>query len=139
MNPPDIRWQQRFNSFNKSMDQLTSFIGYADISYLESLGVIHVFENTCELAWNVLKDYLSSCGIKDIYGPKDAISGASNRGLIEDCEKWLDMLKDNGMTLDAYIEEIAGELAANIRFRHYSLLVALKHRMENLIAVTQCS
>ncbi|MBK5275187.1 MAG: nucleotidyltransferase substrate binding protein [Desulfuromonadales bacterium] len=134
MNQPDSRWQQRFASYDKSMAQLTCFIACVDLSNLENLGLIHVFENTCELAWHLLKDYLTSRGVKNIRGPRDAINQAINVGLIEDNEKWIEMLKDNGMTLETYIEEIASELTANIRIRHYSLLASLKLRMDNIIA-----
>ena len=45
--------------------------------------MIQSFELTHELAWNVLKDYLTEKGIVGLIGSKDATRSAFKNGLIE--------------------------------------------------------
>ena len=56
----DIRWQQRLTNYSKALRQLEKAVNEArdrELSELEKLGLIHIFEFTHELAWNVMKDY----------------------------------------------------------------------------------
>jgi hypothetical protein len=60
---PDVRWKQRFDNFQRALHQLTLAMdlkAQRPLSDLEQQGLIQGFEFTHELAWNVLKDYLSS-------------------------------------------------------------------------------
>lgn len=47
---PDIRWQQRLNSYQRVLHQLTKFIEKGTLSELEEQGFIKSFEYTYELA-----------------------------------------------------------------------------------------
>jgi len=58
MSDQDIRWIQRFNNFDKALHQLKTFIDKGNLNKLEALEMIHSFENTYELAWNTLKEFL---------------------------------------------------------------------------------
>lgn len=61
MTNPDIRWQQRFASYQKALLQLQEAVELSSqraLSSLEKQGVIQAFEFTHELAWNMLKDFL---------------------------------------------------------------------------------
>ena len=75
MDNPDIRWQQRFNSYQKALLQLQSAVELSQqraLSALEKQSVIQVFEFTHELAWNLLKDFLQEQGNQNIKGSRDA-------------------------------------------------------------------
>ncbi|MEL6815037.1 MAG: nucleotidyltransferase substrate binding protein, partial [Cyanobacteria bacterium J06598_3] len=72
MSDLDIRWQQRFSSYQKALAQLTEFIDKGNLNKLEEQGLIKAFEYTYELAWNTLEEYLSYQGIQDITGSRDA-------------------------------------------------------------------
>ena len=64
----DIRWVQSFNNFVKAFYELKNAIDESknrELSKLERQGVIQCFEYTHELAWNVLKDFLT-----EIYIPQ---------------------------------------------------------------------
>ncbi len=57
----DIRWKQRFQNFERALEQLRRAVTLRrerPLSDLEEQGLIQGFEFTHELAWNVLKDYL---------------------------------------------------------------------------------
>lgn len=58
----DIRWQQRLASYQRALAQLEAAVTLSQsrpLSELEQQGLIQAFEFTHELAWNVMKDYLS--------------------------------------------------------------------------------
>ncbi len=114
---PDIRWRQRLQSFRKAFGQLSKAAALAeerDLSELEQQGLIQAFEFTHELAWNTLKDFLESRGATNLFGSKDATRGAFAKGLIDNGEVWMEMIKSRNQTSHAYNEEIADEIAAAI-------------------------
>ena len=56
----DIRWQQRFSNFQLALSQLETFFEPPELNGREQRGLIKAFEYTFELAWNSLRDLLSS-------------------------------------------------------------------------------
>ena len=55
----DIRWKQRFSNYLKALQTLADAAALSEqraLSKLEHQGVLHCFEFTHELGWNVLKD-----------------------------------------------------------------------------------
>ena len=134
MENPDVRWEQRFANYQKALAQLTKFIDKGDLNELEEQGLIQAFEYTYELGWNVLKDFLVDQGNKSIYGSRDAIREAFNTGLIDDGEGWMDMFLDRNKTSHTYNEETADEIARNIFSHHFALFVALKEKLEGIVA-----
>src|SRR5665647_1986066 len=67
----DIRWIQRFNNYNKALNQLQEAVELMknrELTRLEKQGVVQAFEYTHELAWKSLKDFLEDRGNTDIYG-----------------------------------------------------------------------
>ncbi len=92
---PDVRWRQRFQSFQKAFSQLAAAAALARqrrLSELEQQGLIKAFEFTHELAWNVLKDFLESRGATNLYGSKDATREAFAKELIANGNEWMDMI-----------------------------------------------
>ncbi|MCL2844109.1 MAG: nucleotidyltransferase substrate binding protein [Chitinivibrionia bacterium] len=135
----DIRWEQRFNNYKKALARLSQAIevvsdeenltNSATAIVLKS-GLIQTFEFTMELSWNVMKDYLTDDGVKNILGSKDAIRHSFSYGLIEDAQQWIDMLKDRNLISHTYDEEVADKLANDIINKYHSLFVALAKKME---------
>jgi nucleotidyltransferase substrate binding protein (TIGR01987 family) len=128
----DIRWIQRFNHFSKALSQLTRFIEKGALNELEKQGLIQSFEYTYELAWNTLKDYFEAQGETNIHGSRDVFRLAFRRGMIEDGETWMDMIKSKTLTAHTYDEEIAEKIAADITTRYYPEFVTLAIQMESL-------
>ena len=56
----DIRWQQRFSTFQLALSQLETSFEPPELNGREQQGLIKAFEYTFELAWNSLRDLLSS-------------------------------------------------------------------------------
>ncbi len=78
MSDLDIRWKQRFSSYQRALAQLTKFIEKGELNELEQQGLIQAFEYTHELAWKLLKSFLEARGIQDLYGSKDSTRSAFN-------------------------------------------------------------
>jgi len=132
MNTEDIRWIQRLTHFSKALGQLRKFIEKDALNELEEQGLIQAFEYTYELAWNTLKDYFESQGETDLHGSRDVFRLAFKRGLIEDGETWMDMIKSRTLTSHTYNEEVAEQIATAITNRYFSEFVRLQTKMELL-------
>jgi len=129
----DIRWKQRFNNFEKALNQLTKFINKGKLNEFEIQGLIQCFEYTNELAWNTLKDYLEADGNQKITGPRSAIKEAFKFGLINDGEGWMQMFKNRNLTSHTYNEEITNEIAEHIYKIAYPLFIELKNKLEKML------
>jgi len=78
----DIRRIQRFEHFKQALIRLHNAESLADsrpLTELEEQGMIHGFEYTFELAWNLLKDFLESHDVRKLYGSRDVIRTAFQR------------------------------------------------------------
>ena len=132
MTTQDIRWIQRLSHFSKALSQLTKFIEKGALNELEKQGLIQAFEYTYELAWNTLKDYFEAQGETNINGSRDAFRLAFKRGLIENGETWMDMVRSRTLTSHTYNEDVAEKIAADIVNRYFSEFVTLQTKMESL-------
>ena len=131
----DIRWKQRFHNYKKAFAIMKSAVELAatrDLSDLEKQGVIQGFEFTFELAWNVMKDYLEEQGITGIIGSKNAVREAFNKGLIQDGQVWMDMIKDRNSASHTYDEETAEDLFKVIVNIYYNQFNSLLGKMTGL-------
>ncbi|HMM12709.1 MAG TPA: nucleotidyltransferase substrate binding protein [Bacteroidales bacterium] len=135
MSEQDIRWQQRFDNFLKAFALLEEAVlkqQASGLSELEEQGLIQRFEFTHELAWNILKDYFEYQGNAGITGSRDATREAFNKGLIDDGEGWMEMIKSRNKSSHTYNEETAKEIVRNIAGWYYHLFVAFKEKMNSL-------
>jgi len=128
----DVRWIQRLSHFEKALNQLSKFIEKKDLNELEKQGLIQSFEYTYELAWNVLKDYLEMQGETDIHGSRDAIRLAFRRGLIDDGEVWMDMVKSRSLTVHTYNEVICDKVVNMIYNKYYPEFLKFREKMAML-------
>ena len=87
---------------SKRLDEATKLEALNDIVYD---GVIQRFEFTFELSWKLMKSFLEYMGITDLRSPRATIREAYAYGLIEDGDKWIDMLVDRNKTSHLYDEE----------------------------------
>jgi nucleotidyltransferase substrate binding protein (TIGR01987 family) len=135
----DIRWAQRFSNYKKALGKLSNAVEFVGnetnlfndaIREISNEGLIQCFEFTAELAWNVMKDYLYEDGVKNINGSKDAIRNSFSYGLIEDSQKWLDMVQDRNLVSHTYNENIATSLVRDIIGIYYPQLVKFREKME---------
>lgn len=133
MESKDIRWQQRFNNYNKALLRLTAFINKGTLNEFEEQGLIKAFEYCYELARNTLKDFYESQGVTGLQGSKDVIRLAFSSGLIEDGSEWFDMLQSRIQTVHTYDEAMAAEVTHAIHNRYFGLFIALQLKLKELL------
>ena len=130
MTAKDIRWIQRFNNFEKAVNQLTKFIEKGNLNEFERQGLIQAFEYTFELAWNTLKDDFEEQGEQNIFGSRDAFRLAFKRGLIEDGETWMKMITSRIATSHTYNENVATQIANDTKKLYYGEFVKLYEKLK---------
>ncbi len=132
----DIRWQQRLSNYSRALAQLTRAVELTrqrPLSELEQQGLIQAFEFVFELAWNLLKDYFLYQGDPSINGSRDAIRSAFKRGLIEEGEGWMEMIKSRNQTAHTYNEAVAREITDLVCERYHVLFLQLERGMQALV------
>ena len=132
----DIRWMQRFANYSKAFKQLEDAVmlaGSRPLTDLEKQGLVQAFEYTYELAWNTIKDFYEDQGDTGIQGSRDAFRLAFRRGLIEDGETWMQMIKDRAQTSHTYNEDTVRAIVSDILRLYYPQFKALAETLQDLI------
>ena len=135
MTDPDIRWKQRFSNYRLALSRLAEGVGLArqqPLSDLEKQGLIQAFEFTHELAWNVMKDYFAYQGNGSIMGSRDAVREAFAKGLVEEGEGWMEMIKSRNQTSHTYNQKIADAIVDRILESYFPLFESLSCRLTEL-------
>jgi nucleotidyltransferase substrate binding protein (TIGR01987 family) len=125
-NADEIRWQQRFDNFQKAFLLLKEALEEKPIneySKLEQEGIIQRFEYTFDLAWKTIKDKLFYEGY-DEKTPRAVIRRAFEVEFIteEDTEIWLDSLDKRNILSHTYNEDAAREALEAIRDNYYPVI-----------------
>nr|WP_232516532.1 nucleotidyltransferase substrate binding protein [Thauera sp. K11] len=68
----------------------------------------------------------------DITGSRDATRESFSRGLVQDGEGWMEMIRSRKQTSHTYNEEVANEIAGRIIGTYQPLFVAFAGRMRAL-------
>ena len=105
---PDIRWEQRFENYEKALRLLREALAaVASLSELEKEGAVQRFEFTFEVAWKTLKDYLVHNGVVlDQITPSSVIKQAFAAKIISDGQLWIDMLRCRNLMSHTYDEAV---------------------------------
>jgi nucleotidyltransferase substrate binding protein (TIGR01987 family) len=133
MSEKDVRWIQRYSNYTKALGQLSKFIEKKELNELEKQGLIHAFEYTYKLAWNTIKDYFENQGETEIHGSRDAFRLAFRRGLVENGQAWMDMIKSRTLTTHTYNQEVADAIADAVFNIYYTEFVRLEKTFQALM------
>lgn len=128
----DIRWKQRFDNYSKAVGQLTRFIEKGELNELESQGLVQCFEYTYELAWNTINDFFEAQGEVGILGSRDAFRLAFQRGLVENGDAWMDMIRSSQRTSHTYNEAVVKAITHDITSVYFAEFTRLRSRLETL-------
>lgn len=94
--PPDIRWQQRFQNFDRAFVLLRSALEERPLdqySALEQEGIIQRFEYAYELAWKTMRDYLEANGVEiNPVTAREVIKQAFAAKVVANGQVWIDMM-----------------------------------------------
>jgi nucleotidyltransferase substrate binding protein (TIGR01987 family) len=133
MENQDIRWKQRLENFEKALSQLAKFINKGELNELEEQGLIQCFEYTHELAWNVMKDFLTLEGIQNIIGSRSAAREAFNKGLIEEGQIWMDMIDSRNESVHTYNVETADKIVHKIKEVYFTEIMNFNNKMKTFL------
>ena len=115
----DIRWKQRFDNFDRAFKLLQTAMqerSLDEYSDLEQEGLVQRFEFSFELAWKTMKDYLEESGLRiDPVTPKTVIKEAFAAKLIEDGQKWIDMMLDRNVLAHTYDQKRFRKALASVK------------------------
>jgi len=131
-NSDGIRWQQRFESFDKAMSRLTAACAEGEYSDLERAGLVKTFEFAFELGWKTLKDLLYFEGF-DEKTPRSVIRRAFAAGYLDEggAEVALDALEKRNLLSHTYDDGAAAEAARLIVGSYAPVLRALLERLRS--------
>lgn len=127
--------ENKYTAFSTALERLKEAIDLYQKQENPVLldGTIQRFEFCVELGWKLLKEYLEFEKLGEFNSPRSTIKECFSIGLIEDAEKWLDMLDDRNLTSHTYDEEIAKEIYRNIIAKYYQTLVTTKNKVKSVI------
>ena len=128
----DVRWKQRFDNYQRALNQLTLAVRLLEqrpLTDLEKQGLIQGFEFTHELAWNVLKDYLEYEGIQGLIGSRSTVREAFKRGLVKDGEAWMDMIEKRNLSSHTYNLDVAAQVSEAIFNSYYPAFLELQEML----------
>ena len=128
---PDIRWQQRLQSFERALTLLEDALsrGPAALNQLEKEGAVQRFEYTLELAWKTLKDYLEESGIVlTAVTPRQVIKDAFAAKIIVDGQAWIDMIDHRNLLSHTY-DPVSFEEAVKAMHSRYMVALRQVHRL----------
>lgn len=138
----NIRWFQRISHYNKALIQLEEAImlrNERNLSNLEAQGLIHAFEFTHELAWNVMKNFFDYQGNTEIRGSRDATREAFQYGLIEDGTLWMEMIRSRNQSSHTYNQDTAEDILLKVCEKYFALFKALNNKMQEIKAITEAN
>ena len=126
----DICWKQRFENYQKALQQLKEVVELDQLNKFEEQGLVKAFEFTYELAWNTLKDFLEYQGVGEIVGSRDAFRKAFAEELVSDGRVWMRMIESRNRTSHTYNEETAREIVDSVRSEFYPAFCELDQVLE---------
>lgn len=121
MERKDIRWQQRFQNFEKAFRFFETAVEKEKYTPIEIGGLVQAFEFTFELAWKTIKDYLEEQGIETKF-PRETIKEGFQTQIIEDGHTWIHMLEKRNELSHTYNETVAEKAVEVIKHRYYQAI-----------------
>lgn len=113
----DERWKQRFDNYERALQNLQAGLALGEWNAFEKQGVIKAFEICYELAWKTLQDLLAQRELLDeTGGPRAVLRAAFEAGWLSDQELWSRI--HEGRSRAAHVYDAA---KSNLLFEEISL------------------
>jgi nucleotidyltransferase substrate binding protein (TIGR01987 family) len=129
-----IRWQQRFENFEKAyllLDEVVTSYQIAKLSALEKSGVVKRFDILIEQSWKILQDYMADQGYPEGGTARQAIRRYRFRHYFAlDSEAWVNALEQRDLIEQTYDEDILNKLTDYIINCFYFLAHDLYHNFK---------
>jgi len=128
----DTRWKQRFDNYNRSLENLQEGLGLGQWNAFEKQGVIKAFELCYELAWKTLQDLLAERELLDVAtGPKAVLRAAVEAGWL-DSELWARLHEGRNRAAHVYDSVKSETLFRDIQNEFFPALAALRQVLGSL-------
>lgn len=125
------RFEQKKEDFFNALNRLNEAVNEEPTDVVID-GVLHRFEFTFELAWKLMKYYMEYMGLVEITGsPRETIQNAFKQNIIEDGEKWINMMISRNNLSHMYDEKVSREIYDKIKNSYIKLFEKLKQVMES--------
>lgn len=126
------RFSERLQDYQKAVDRLEEALQEPE-SQIVIDGVLHRFEFTFELAWKTIKDALEYLGLVDKTGsPRENIQLGFRHDIIEDGEKWIEIMLSRNMLAHLYDEKTSREIYQKIKQDYVKEFKKLRQRLEEI-------
>ena len=123
------RFMQRKEDFKNATKRLQEALN-EEASDIVIDGILHRFEFTFEIAWKMMKDYLEYMGVIEKTGsPREVIKSAFQLNLIEDGEKWLQMMISRNTLSHIYDEQESRDIYLKIKNEYINLFIKLLEKI----------
>ncbi|MGM9559867.1 HI0074 family nucleotidyltransferase substrate-binding subunit [Anaerovibrio slackiae] len=130
----DMRLRSKYEKYHRAINSLRVAVQWAPDDgnmYLDA--TIQRFEFCFELSWRLMRSVLAYEGIY-VSTPRGTIREGWKLGLIDDAEKWLDMLEKRKLSAHVYNEVTAMDIYQRITDDYVELLSVFEQRMKERIA-----
>ncbi|MBI2423215.1 MAG: nucleotidyltransferase substrate binding protein [Candidatus Hydrogenedentes bacterium] len=127
----DIRWKQRFESFDRAFVLLREVCdaGIASLNQLEKEGAARRLKVAFELGWKTMRDYLQEGGIViSPVTPRNVIKEAFSAKLLPDAQVWIDMMLHRNLLSHTYDFKVVEDVLAAVESNYLNALDALHER-----------
>jgi nucleotidyltransferase substrate binding protein (TIGR01987 family) len=112
--------QESLASLGDALDRFGEALAIPNPDEIVMDGTIQRFEFTFELFWKTLRRFLQREGT-DTASPKNTFRHAYRRGLLDQEQLWLDMLKDRNLSSHVYNAEMAQEIFVRLPSHYHAL------------------
>lgn len=135
------RWIQKLESYRKALNRLAEIVNCArlrDLSDFERDGLVQRFEFTHEMAWKLMMSFAKAMSAEEeLFGSKDSTRWAAKRGLIEDAEIWMDMIRSRNETSHNYDGDIADNVVRKVTEQYFPQMQSFLFRMQGLASTQE--
>ena len=122
--------QKRLSDYKSAVDRLEEALKEPE-SEIVIDGVLHRFEFTFELAWKTIKDALEYLGLVDKTGsPRENIQLGFRHGIIEDGEKWIEIMLSRNLLSHLYDEQTSRKIYNDIKEKYIKLIEKLNDSLD---------
>jgi len=126
------RFQERLRDYKSAVDRLEEALQEPENEIVID-GVLHRFEFTFELAWKTVKDALEYLGLVDKTGsPRENIQIGFRHGIIEDGEKWIEIMLSRNALAHLYDEKSSREIYQKIKKDYIQEFKKLREKLEGI-------
>ena len=126
------RFQERLADYKNAVDRLEEALKEPESEIIID-GVLHRFEFTFELAWKTIKDALEYLGLVDKTGsPRENIQLGFRHGLIENGEKWIEIMLSRNSLAHLYDEKASRNIYQKIKTEYIQEFKKLEEKLEGI-------